>query len=74
MKKKILALSILLSVISIQAKEITVVVRGVKPISPDKTEVTSHSNGVTDTLVVSPSKKATAIYVYLKDINRPCNL
>lgn len=69
MKKLLLVFTSLMLTQIAMSKNITIVIRGTNPPDKTNTEVTSHSNGVTDTLVVSPSKKATAIYVYLKDTN-----
>ena len=49
-----------------QAKDITIVIRGITPTSGDNTEVITL--GMTDTLEVSPAVDATAIYVSLMDM------
>lgn len=66
MKKKLLIYSFLLSALVVQAKDITIVVRGITPTSGDNTEVITL--GLTDTLEVTPAVNATTIYVSLMDM------
>lgn len=67
MKKRFLVIAVLLSALIAQAKDITIVIRGVTPISGDHTEVSWQGVG-TDSLIVSPAINATSIYLSLKDL------
>lgn len=64
MKKKILMIAVLFAALLVQAREITVVVRGIRTSNTGNTEVITREP---DTLAVIPGRGVENIYVTLRD-------
>jgi hypothetical protein len=67
MKKEFLLVAVLFTALLLQAKEVTVVLRGIKPNNPGHTEVTTKGTNFSDTLTVVPGKDVENIYITLRD-------